>query len=88
MKIVKSLIVSSSVDHTWDFFQDVPKVAACFPGANLTEQTDEGIYKGNVSIKLGPFTATFDSESKPINPSAVNDEFVLFVGYHFAITLM
>ena len=63
MKIVKSLIVSSSVDQTWDFFQDVPKVAGCFPGANLTEQTDEGIYKGNVSIKLGPFTATFDGEA-------------------------
>ena len=63
MKIVKSLIVSSSVDQTWDFFQDVPKVASCFPGANLTEQTDEGIYKGNVSIKLGPFTATFDGEA-------------------------
>jgi len=63
MKIVKSLIVSSGVDRTWDFFQDVPKVAACFPGANLTEQTDDGIYKGNVSIKLGPFTATFEGEA-------------------------
>lgn len=63
MKIAKSLIVSSSVDQTWDFFQDVPKVAACFPGANLTEQTAEGIYKGNVSIKLGPFTATFEGEA-------------------------
>lgn len=63
MKIVKSLIVSSSVDQTWDFFQNVPKVATCFPGANLTEQTDDGIYKGNVSIKLGPFTATFEGEA-------------------------
>ena len=63
MKIAKSLIVSSSVDQTWDFFQDVPKVGACFPGANLTEQTAEGIYKGNVSIKLGPFTATFEGEA-------------------------
>ena len=63
MKIVKTLIVNRDVDQTWDFFQDVPKVATCFPGANLTEQTDDGIYKGNVSIKLGPFKATFEGEA-------------------------
>ena len=57
------MIVNGSVDQTWDFFQDVPKVATCFPGANLTEQTDDGIYKGNVSIKLGPFKATFEGEA-------------------------
>tara|TARA_B100001057_G_scaffold417363_1_gene436047 strand:- start:7 stop:606 length:600 start_codon:yes stop_codon:yes gene_type:complete len=63
MKIVKTLIVNRNVDQTWDFFQDVPKVATCFPGANLTEQTDDGTYKGNVSIKLGPFKATFEGEA-------------------------
>ncbi len=58
------MTVNRSVDQTWDFFQDVPKVAICFPGANLTEQTDDGLYKGNVLIKLGPFTATFEGEAK------------------------
>ena len=57
------MTVNRSVDQTWDFFQDVPKVAICFPGANLTEQTEDGIYKGNVSIKLGPFSATFEGEA-------------------------
>tara|TARA_B100001057_G_scaffold478388_1_gene548767 strand:+ start:1002 stop:1583 length:582 start_codon:yes stop_codon:yes gene_type:complete len=57
------MTVNRSVDQTWDFFQDVPKVATCFPGANLTEQTEDGIYKGNVSIKLGPFSATFEGEA-------------------------
>ncbi len=57
------MIVNRSVDQTWDFFQDVPQIATCFPGANLTEQTEDGIYKGNVSIKLGPFTATFEGEA-------------------------
>lgn len=63
MKIIQSMTVNRSVDQTWDFFQDVPKVATCFPGANLTEQTEDGIYKGNVSIKLGPFSATFEGEA-------------------------
>ena len=63
MKIIQSMTVNRSVDQTWDFFQDIPKVATCFPGANLTEQTEDGIYKGNVSIKLGPFSATFEGEA-------------------------
>ena len=57
------MTVNRSVDQTWDFLQDIPKVATCFPGANLTEQTEDGIYKGNVSIKLGPFSATFEGEA-------------------------
>ncbi len=63
MKIVKSMIVKRGVEQTWNFFQDVPQIATCFPGANLTEQTEDGIYKGNVSIKLGPFTAIFEGEA-------------------------
>jgi len=63
MKIIQSMTVNRSVDQTWDFFQDIPKVAICFPGATLTEQTEDGIYKGNVSIKLGPFSATFEGEA-------------------------
>lgn len=63
MKIIQSMTVNRSVDQTWDFLQDIPKVAICFPGANLTEQTEDGVYKGNVSIKLGPFSATFEGEA-------------------------
>ena len=57
------MIVKRGVEQTWNFFQDVPQIATCFPGANLTEQTEDGIYKGNVSIKLGPFTAIFEGEA-------------------------
>lgn len=64
MKISQSLTVSCSPDKAWAFFQDIPNVASCFPGATLTEDRGNGEYLGNVLIKLGPFNATFSGEAK------------------------
>lgn len=66
MKISQSLTVSCSPDKAWAFFQDIPNVATCFPGATLTEDRGNGEYLGNVLIKLGPFNATFSGEAKHI----------------------
>ena len=63
MKISQSLTVSCPPDRAWDFFQDVPTVATCFPGATLTEDRGDGVYLGNVLIALGPFSATFEGEA-------------------------
>ena len=60
MKIAKSVTVTSSVERTWEFLQNVPRVAECFPGGKLSEELEDGTYKGSVYIKLGPFTATFE----------------------------
>lgn len=64
MKISQSLTVSCNPDKAWAFFQDIPNVASCFPGALLTEDRGNGEYVGNVLIKLGPFNATFNGEAK------------------------
>lgn len=66
MKISQSLTVSCPPDRAWDFFQDVPTVATCFPGATLTEDRGDGVYLGNVLIALGPFSATFEGEAKHV----------------------
>ncbi len=63
MKIAKSVTVTSSVERTWEFLQNVPRVAECFPGGKLTEELEDGTYKGSVHVKLGPFTATFEGEA-------------------------
>jgi len=63
MKISQSLTVNCPPDRAWDFFQDVPTVATCFPGATLTEDRGDGVYLGNVLIALGPFSATFEGEA-------------------------
>lgn len=64
MKISHEFEVERSVDAVWDVFQDVPAVAQCLPGAELTEDKGGGGYAGKVSVKLGPMSATFEGEAQ------------------------
>jgi carbon monoxide dehydrogenase subunit G len=67
--------VTRSPQTVWDFFQDVASVAACLPGAELTEDKGGGVYAGSVSVKLGPLSSKFEGEaiisSNPETRSAV-----------------
>ena len=64
MKIAQSFTVGRPADVVWTFFQDVPAVAACLPGAELVESTPDGTQRGKVRVNLGPFNATFEGEAK------------------------
>lgn len=46
----------------WEFLQHVEAVAACMPGAEITERLDEDRYKGRVTAKVGPATMSFRGE--------------------------
>lgn len=63
MKITQEFEVQRSVDTVWDFFQDVPSVAQCLPGAELTQANADGTYEGNIGVKLGPMTASFEGQA-------------------------
>jgi carbon monoxide dehydrogenase subunit G len=39
--------------------KDIPRVAPCMPGAELTEIVDPKNYKGKVAVRLGPVTLAF-----------------------------
>ncbi|WP_072395198.1 SRPBCC family protein [Hyphomicrobium sp. CS1GBMeth3] len=64
MKITKSFQVARPLPAVWALMQDIPTVAACMPGAELTEDKGDGAYAGRVGIKLGPFSASFEGEAK------------------------
>lgn len=64
MKITKEFTVARPVQTVWDFFQDVPEVARCLPGAELLSDDGDGKYTGKVSVKLGPLSATFDGSAQ------------------------
>ena len=70
MKIVQSFTVARAAPAVWSFFQDVPAVAACLPGAELLQSSDDGAYRGKVAIKLGPFKAAFEGEAKVSSDAA------------------
>lgn len=61
MKITidKSLDLPLSPTLAWEMLNDIEGVAACLPGAKITERVDETHYKGTVSVKLGPATVSF-----------------------------
>lgn len=63
MKLTNTFDVSRPADEVWEAFADVPAVAQCLPGADLTADKGDGAYEGSVQIKLGPMTAKFEGEA-------------------------
>lgn len=63
MKISQSFVVARSPEVVWDFFQDVPAVAQCLPGASLHDREADGSYSGSLSVKLGPMTSVFEGKA-------------------------
>lgn len=64
MKIIQEFTVARPLTAVWEQFQDVPAVAQCLPGATITEDKGEGVYAGNISVKLGPIASTFEGEAR------------------------
>ena len=61
MKVSLSKVfpLEGTSDAAWAQLQDIESVAACMPGAEITEKVDENNYKGKVKVKLGPVTVAF-----------------------------
>ena len=45
--------------QAWAVLMDIPRIAPCMPGAELTEIVDPQNYKGKISVRLGPVALTF-----------------------------
>lgn len=63
-KITESFSVAQPRDVVWAFFQDVPQVADCMPGVELTEDLGDGAYSGRMKVKLGPISAQFQGKAQ------------------------
>ncbi len=46
--------------EAWKVLLDIPRIAPCMPGAELTEVVDDKTYKGKCGVKLGPVALTFN----------------------------
>jgi carbon monoxide dehydrogenase subunit G len=62
--ITSDFEVAEPVERVWRFFDDIPQVASCLPGAELTKDLGDDKYEGRVAIRMGPvrlqFTGTAD----------------------------
>ena len=64
MLIATDFEVGQPVDKVWAFFDDIPQVAACLPGAELTDEVGPDAYKGKVAIRMGPVKLQFAGTAK------------------------
>jgi carbon monoxide dehydrogenase subunit G len=44
----------------WALLMDIPRIAPCMPGAELTQIVDPQNFKGKIAVRLGPVALTFD----------------------------
>ncbi len=58
----KEFSLPGSVSKGWTFLQNIPGVASCMPGAEITEEIDESNFKGKVKAKIGPATMAFNGD--------------------------
>jgi carbon monoxide dehydrogenase subunit G len=70
MLIENSFEVAAGPDKVFAFLQDAHNVAACFPGAELTEDLGDDSYRGKVKIKVGPVTAAYQGVAKIVERNA------------------
>ena len=56
--------VPAPPDEVWPLMSDPAVIAACIPGAELTELTPDGAHRGKVTFKFGPTVAVFRGEAR------------------------
>jgi carbon monoxide dehydrogenase subunit G len=59
IEIREQFEVERSRSEVWDFLVDPARVVRCLPGARLVEVVDERTFRGEVGVRLGPFSAAF-----------------------------
>jgi carbon monoxide dehydrogenase subunit G len=59
MLIKNEFEVAEPVEKVWRFFENIPQVATCLPGAELTEDLGGEKYKGKVAVRMGPVRLQF-----------------------------
>jgi carbon monoxide dehydrogenase subunit G len=59
MLIKNGFEVAEPVEKVWQFFDDIPQVATCLPGTELTESLGSDRYKGKVAVRMGPVRLQF-----------------------------
>jgi hypothetical protein len=66
VQLEKTFPLPASADTAWALLQNIEAVAACMPGASITERIDAQRYKGTVAVRFGPANMSFRGEVEVI----------------------
>jgi carbon monoxide dehydrogenase subunit G len=64
MQFENSFEVPLPPAEAWKVLLDVPRIAPCFPGAELTETLGPDKFKGRAGVKIGPVNLFFAGEAE------------------------
>lgn len=54
-------------DMSWTVVTDLPRVASCLPGAQITEIRPDGTHHGTVAVALGPASLSFAGDARVVD---------------------
>lgn len=76
MKLENEFHVKVPVERAWEVLTDIPLIAPCMPGAQLTGSEGD-THQGKVKIKVGPITAEYAGSAAFIERDETNHKVVI-----------
>lgn len=64
MLIESEFEVAAPLEQVWRHMQDVPRIAPCLPGAELTDVINGDVYKGRVTTTMGSVPLKFSGTAQ------------------------
>jgi carbon monoxide dehydrogenase subunit G len=61
--VTETTIIPSPADQVWPLLRDPALVASCIPGATLSPDQGDGVWRGSIRVKFGPTVAVFRGEA-------------------------
>jgi uncharacterized protein len=77
MLIKTEFEVDQPVEKVWTYFQDIAAVAACLPGAELTDDLGDDRYQGRVAVRMGPVKLRFGGTAHITERDELNKRLVV-----------
>lgn len=76
MKLENDFHVKVPVERAWEVLTDIPTIAPCMPGAQLTGSEGDS-HQGKVKIKVGPITAEYAGSAEFIEKDEASHKVVI-----------
>lgn len=76
MQLVNEFVVDAPLNVAWEVLTDIPKVAACIPGAQL-ERSDGDDHHASVAVKVGPVGLTLSGTATVVSRDDAGHQMVV-----------
>ena len=61
--LTETITIAAPLETVWPLLSDPETVASCLPGATLSEDLEDDVWKGSISVEFGPTVAVFRVEA-------------------------